>query len=74
MDESNPEFDRQTFDDYWKNLDEQQRKELVLRAPQLPVYLGLMPILNSVFSTHYPLRDAGKKKFERNDFCHSPEY
>nr|WP_319393316.1 class I adenylate cyclase [uncultured Desulfobacter sp.] len=61
MDDANPEFDRQTFDDYWNTLDEQQRKELVLQAPQLPVYLGLLPILSSVFSTHYPLREAGRK-------------
>ncbi|MCG8552844.1 MAG: pentapeptide repeat-containing protein, partial [Desulfobacterales bacterium] len=69
MDEFNPEFDRQTFDDYWKNLDGQQREELVLRAPQLPVYLGLMPILNSVFSTHYPLRDAGKKSLSEMTYA-----
>ncbi|WP_020588859.1 class I adenylate cyclase [Desulfobacter curvatus] len=61
MDDSNPGFDRQTFDDYWKNLDEQQRKDLVLRAPKFSVYLGLLPILSSVFSTHYPLREAAKK-------------
>jgi len=61
MDDSNPGFDRQTFDGYWKTLDEQQRKDLVLMAPRLPVYLGLLPILSSVFSTRYPLREAGKK-------------
>ncbi|WP_320040809.1 class I adenylate cyclase [uncultured Desulfobacter sp.] len=68
MDDSNLEFDRQTFDDYWENLDEQQRKDLVLRAPQLPVYLGLLPILSSVFSTHYPLREAGKKSLSDMTF------
>lgn len=61
MDDSNPGFDRQTFDDYWKNLDEQQRKNLLLQAPQFPAYLGLLPILSSVFSTHYLLREAGRK-------------
>ncbi|MGD9824644.1 class I adenylate cyclase [Desulfobacter sp.] len=61
MDDSNPGFDRQTFDDYWKDLDEQQRKNLLLQAPQFPVYLGLMPILNSIFSPHYSLREAGRK-------------
>ena len=61
MDDFNLGFDRQTFDDHWKNLDEQQRINIVLRAPQLPVYLGLLPILNSLFSTHYALREAGRK-------------
>ena len=61
MDDSDPEFDRQTFDDYWKDLDEQQRINLILQAPQLPAYLGLLPILSNVFSTHYPLREAGRK-------------
>ncbi|NDY70606.1 adenylate cyclase [Desulfobacter hydrogenophilus] len=68
MDDSNPGFDRQTFDGYWKNLDEQQRKDLVLHAPQLPVYLGLLPILSSVFSTHYPLREVGKKSLTSMTF------
>jgi adenylate cyclase class 1 len=68
MDDSNPGFDRQTFDDYWKGLDEQQRKNLLLRAPQWPVYLGLLPILSSVFSTHYPLREAGRKSLTAMTF------
>ncbi|WP_035240919.1 class I adenylate cyclase [Desulfobacter vibrioformis] len=61
MDDSNPGFNHQTFDDYWKDLDEQQRKDLLLQAPQFPAYLGLLPILSSIFSTHYPLREAGRK-------------
>nr|WP_321399422.1 class I adenylate cyclase [uncultured Desulfobacter sp.] len=68
MDDANPGFDRQTFDDYWNNLDDQQRKDLVLQAPQLPVYLGLLPILSSVFSTHYPLREAGRKSLSAMTF------
>ena len=61
MDDSNPGFDHHTFDDYWKNLDEQQRITLLLQAPHLPVYIGLLPILNTVFSVHYSLRQAGRK-------------
>ena len=60
MDDSNSGFNRQTFDDFWKDLDEQQRINLILQAPQLPADLGLLPILSSLFSTHYPLREAGR--------------
>ncbi len=68
MDDSNPGFNLQTFDDHWQNLDEQQRINLVLQAPQLPVYLGLLPILSSVFSTHYPLREVGRKSLNEMAF------
>ncbi|NWH05581.1 class I adenylate cyclase [Desulfobacter latus] len=61
MDDFNPEFNHHTFDDYWKTLDEQQRRTLVLQAPALPGYLGLLPILSGVFSNHYLLREAGRK-------------
>ncbi|WP_462269268.1 class I adenylate cyclase [Desulfobacter sp.] len=69
MDDFNPGFNHHTFNDYWKTLDEQQRKELVLQAPQLPVYLGLLPILSSVFSTHYLLREAGRKSLQLITFA-----
>src|SRR6056297_881981 len=69
MDDSNPGFNHHTFNDYWKTLDEQQCKELVLQAPQLPVYLGLLPILSSVFSTHYLLREAGRKSLQLITFA-----
>ncbi|HKL80903.1 MAG TPA: hypothetical protein VJ879_00170, partial [Desulfobacter sp.] len=35
----------------------------------MPVYLGLLPILSSVFSTHYLLREAGRKSLQLITFA-----
>ncbi len=61
MDEASPGFDIDTFEDHWSGLDRDQQVSLIRKAPELPVDLAFLPILNSIFSVHYPLREAGRK-------------
>ncbi|MDD9304828.1 MAG: hypothetical protein HUK40_21790 [Desulfobacter sp.] len=64
MADSKPGFDLNTFDTHWASLDSNARTDLIARAHLFMPMLGILPILEGLFSYHFNDRTFAKKSLE----------
>ncbi|MEH0021042.1 MAG: class I adenylate cyclase [Desulfobacter sp.] len=57
-------FDENTFDAYWNSLDSDAQADLIARAGFFPPALGILPVLDGLFSFQFNARTAAKQSLE----------
>ncbi|MCG8635788.1 MAG: class I adenylate cyclase [Desulfobacterales bacterium] len=57
-------FDQNTFDTHWLSLDSDEQADLIARAGFFPPALGILPVLEGLFSFHFNARTAAKQSLK----------